>query len=114
MKRLITLAAVAVALAITATCASAETVEPEVSYDDQIVLISATEESAPVIGSTIEATGTITSEAETVATVEATTAITDSAEADDKGSPDTGVEGVAVLAGIAVLAAGTIVLTHKK
>lgn len=114
MKRLITLAAVAAALAITATCASAETVEPEVNYDDQVVLISATDESAPVVDSTVEVTNTITSEAETVATVEATTATTDSADADDKGSPDTGVEGVAALAGIAVLAAGTIVLTHKK
>lgn len=114
MKRLITLAAIAATIAITATCAYAETVEPEVNYDDQVVLISATEESVPAVGSTVEVTDTVTSEAETVATVEATTATTDSAEADDKGSPDTGVEGVAALAGIAVLAAGTIVLTHKK
>ena len=112
MKRLITLAAIAATLAITATCASAETVEPEVNYDDQVVLISATEESVPAAGYTVEVTDTVTSEAET--TAEVNTVAPATVEADDKGSPDTGVEGVAALAGIAVLAAGAIILTRKK
>ena len=114
MKRLITLAAIAATLAITATCASAETVEPEVNYDDQVVLISATEESVPAAGYTVEVTDTVTSEAEAVATAEVNTVAPATVEADDKGSPDTGVEGVAALAGIAVLAAGAIILTRKK
>lgn len=108
MKRLITLAAIAATLVITATCASAETVEPEVNYDDQMVLISATDESTPVVDSTVEVTDTVTSEAEVITVAPATM------EADDKGSPDTGVEGVATFAGIAVLAAGAIILTRKK
>ena len=59
-------------------------------------------------------TDTVTSEAETVATAEVNTVTPATVEADDKGSPDTGVEGVAALAGIAVLAAGAVILTRKK
>lgn len=114
MKRLITLAAIAATIAITATCASAETVEPEVNYDDQVVLISATEESVPAVGSTVEVTDTVTSEAETVATAEVNTVTPATVEADDKGSPDTGVEGVAALAGIAVVAGGALVISRKR
>ena len=33
---------------------------------------------------------------------------------DDKNSPDTGVEGVAVVAGLAVIAAGAIVVAKKR
>ena len=45
-----------------------------------------------------------------------TTADTDSetAAADDKGSPDTGVEGLAVILGVSVLACGAIALSRKK
>ena len=32
----------------------------------------------------------------------------------DKGSPDTGVEGVAALAGIAVVAGGALVISRKR
>lgn len=36
------------------------------------------------------------------------------APADDKGSPDTGVEGVAVVAGLAVVAAGALAISKKR
>lgn len=36
------------------------------------------------------------------------------AATDSKGSPDTGVEGVAALAGVAIIAAGAVVLARKK
>ena len=32
----------------------------------------------------------------------------------DKGSPDTGVEGVAALAGLAVVAGGALVISRKR
>ena len=40
---------------------------------------------------------------------------TDSTTASDsKGSPDTGVEGVAAVAGVAIVAAGAVVLSKKR
>lgn len=48
-------------------------------------------------------------EASTVATGE-----TSAAAATDKGSADTGIEGIAVVAGIALAAAGTIVISRKR
>ena len=38
----------------------------------------------------------------------------ETAAADDKGSPDTGVEGLAVILGVSVLACGAIALSRKK
>lgn len=46
---------------------------------------------------------------------EGTTTLGDSTEAtDDKGSPDTGVEGMAAVAGVAVVAGGVMLLACKK
>lgn len=49
--------------------------------------------------------------AEDTTTADNTAASTDTA---DKGSPDTGVEGVAALAGIAVVAGGALVISRKR
>ena len=43
-----------------------------------------------------------------------TSPVDTTAPAADKGSPDTGVEGVAAVAGAAVLAAGAVVLSRKR
>lgn len=56
--------------------------------------------------------------AETPADTEDTTAPADTtdttAPAEDKGSPDTGVEGVAAVAGVAALAAGALIVSKKR
>ncbi len=45
---------------------------------------------------------------------DATNTATDTGASADKGSPDTGVEGVAAIAGLAVVAAGAVVLSKKR
>lgn len=45
---------------------------------------------------------------------DATDTATDTGASADKGSPDTGVEGVAAIAGLAVVAAGAVVLSKKR
>ena len=55
--------------------------------------------------------------AEDAATAEDTAAPAEdnnAAATDDKGSPDTGVEGVAALAGLAVVAGGALVISRKR
>ena len=51
---------------------------------------------------------------ETADTADTANAATAEAPADDKGSPDTGVEGLAVVFGISVLACGAIALSKKR
>lgn len=51
---------------------------------------------------------------ETPADTEAPAETAPTAPATDKGSPDTGVEGVAAVAGLAVVAAGAVVLSKKR
>ena len=51
---------------------------------------------------------------ETADTTDTANAATAEAPADDKGSPDTGVEGLAVVFGISVLACGAIALSKKR
>ena len=43
-----------------------------------------------------------------------TTVYADNAATTEKGSPDTGVEGIAAVAGVAVVAAGAVLLSKKR
>lgn len=49
-----------------------------------------------------------------VATVDAEAPADNAAASDGKGSPDTGVEGIAVVAGVAALAAGAVIVSKKR
>lgn len=77
----------------------------EVNYADDITTAN---------GDEAEATGTEAEDAGAEAEDAGNAVNTDAATDDDKGSPDTGVEGVAAVAGIAVLAAGVLLLSGKK
>ena len=48
------------------------------------------------------------------ATVDAEAPADNAAASDGKGSPDTGVEGIAVVAGVAALAAGAVIVSKKR
>lgn len=48
------------------------------------------------------------------ATVDAAAPADNAAASDGKGSPDTGVEGIAVVAGVAALAAGAVIVSKKR
>ena len=48
------------------------------------------------------------------ATVDAEAPADNAAATDSKGSPDTGVEGIAVVAGVAALAAGAVIVSKKR
>ena len=48
------------------------------------------------------------------ATVDAEAPADNAAATDGKGSPDTGVEGIAVVAGVAALAAGAVIVSKKR
>jgi hypothetical protein len=62
-------------------------------------------------GNVIEATA---SSAATDDTASSDTTATTTTTSADKGSPDTGVEGIAAVAGVAVVAAGAVVLSKKR
>ena len=49
-----------------------------------------------------------------VATVDVEAPADNAAASDGKGSPDTGVEGIAVVAGVAALAAGAVIVSKKR
>ena len=51
---------------------------------------------------------------DTAATVDAETPAANDTATTEKGSPDTGVEGIAAVAGVAVVAAGAVVLSKKR
>jgi hypothetical protein len=63
-----------------------------------------------ISGDTAAADDTTAAADDTAADTTATTTTTTS----DKGSPDTGVEGIAAVAGVAVVAAGAVVLSKKR
>ena len=48
------------------------------------------------------------------ATVDVAAPADNAAASDGKGSPDTGVEGIAVVAGVAALAAGAVIVSKKR
>lgn len=106
MKKILSAAVVAALLATTSICAFAEdTAEvpvdelyttTDVVVEDGADDISATPSDEVVYDT---ADGAVETDAETTA---------------DKGSPDTGVEGVAAVAGIAILAAGALLVTSKS
>lgn len=67
------------------------------------------------ISVTFNVTG-LSAAAEDTTAADDTAAATDTATAtgEDKGSPDTGVEGIAVVAGVAAVAAGAVVMSRKR
>lgn len=112
-KRLILAGAIAAIMACTVSVsAMAETTD--VNYDDEAVAISAdTELEGDTGAESVEVSVEATAETASKDAVDTeATAVTTGA--DEKGSPDTGVEGVAAAAGIAVVAAGALVLARKK
>ena len=129
MKKLFALCAVAAVLTSTAVMASAEEVTTAVSDDTMLIteIAENTEDTTgdvdaalpednmaetvvePVVDDTT-VTEPIAEDTTTVENVVDTTAPVD----EDKGSPDTGVEGVAAVAGVAVLAGGVLLLAGKK
>ena len=81
-------------------------------YDNLAAIPNDTYESVKV---TFSVTGLGGGAAEDTSADANTDASTDTAvAAPDKGSPDTGVEGVAALAGVAVVAAGALVISRKR
>ena len=136
MKKYVTTGLLAAILAVTATTAmvSAETVDA----DADVMAISdtayeETTEPGAEVGTDVEDGAEDTDVADTdVADGAVDTDVADGAvdtdvnedavDADgnvtiteeDKGSPDTGVEGVAAIAGIAIVASGALVLSKKK
>lgn len=82
-------------------------------FDPSDALIGSPDDTYEEAADTAETEGESTSteasaEASTEAGAEAGTG------AEDKGSPDTGVEGVALVAGAAILAGGVVFMTAKK
>lgn len=67
-----------------------------------------------ILGGSAAFKDTADTSADTEAPADTTAPADTSAPAADKGSPDTGVEGVAAVAGAAVLAAGAVVLSRKR
>ena len=127
MKKYVTTGLLAAILAVTATTAmvSAETVDA----DADVMAISdtayeETTEPGAEVGTDVEDGAEDTDVADTdVADGAVDTDVNeDAVDADgnvtiteeDKGSPDTGVEGVAAIAGIAIVASGALVLSKKK
>ena len=132
MKKYVTTGLLAAILAVTATTAmvSAETVDADA--DVMAISDTAYEETTELgaeVGTDVEDGAADTDVADTdvsdtdVADGAVDTDVNeDAVDADgnvtiteeDKGSPDTGVEGVAAIAGIAIVASGALVLSKKK
>lgn len=121
MKKFITIGAIVAALAVTATFASAETVESGELYAE---ITAAEEDIVPIseegdLGGdvTVEATAESEGDAADVENNTDTTVVDTAAELDteatDKGSPDTGLGSAACVAGLALLAGGVLVLSSK-
>ncbi len=82
-------------------------------YDNLAVIPNDTYESIKVTF-TVTGLGGGDAAADDATASDATDTATDTGASADKGSPDTGVEGVAAIAGLAVVAAGAVVLSKKR
>lgn len=121
MKKIISIIAAIAALSITSICVAAETGEATTEeINNDVVVISAAVDDASVDGEVATTEIVATAEADATATVIIEDTVTGSERepveetASDKGSPDTGVADVAGLAGIAVLAVGTLFVSKKR
>ena len=95
------------------TMSDIEVVETELSDADGNVLATFDALGNVTYGAGAAADETPVADDDTAATVDADAPVV-VAPSTEKGSPDTGVEGIAAVAGVAVVAAGAVVLSKKR
>lgn len=107
-------AVLAAAMSVSVFAATEETgevVAEEIMYNNETAEVVPDASELIVDGASSDVDGNADVEASTEGTAD-TTVVTGAEE--DKGSPDTGVEGIAVVAGAAVFAGGIALMTLKK